>query len=150
MKTRRQKKIQELISKESIRTQEELAQRLFEEGFNVTQATVSRDIKEMGLIKVPGIGDEYRYAIQGEVSSSVSYQDRLKRMWKEVVVSFDNSENIIAVRTMPGNAQALALLLDNSSWKEIIGTVAGDDTIFLLIKPKDKVTAIMQRLSELA
>lgn len=148
MKTRRQKKIQELISNESIRTQEELAQRLLEEGFNVTQATISRDIKEMGLIKISGLGDEYRYALQGEISA-VSYQERLRRMWKEVVVSFDSSENIVAIKTIPGNAQALALLLDNSGWKEVIGTVAGDDTIFLLIKPKDKVAAILFRLGEL-
>lgn len=148
MKTRRQKKIQELISKEVIRTQEELAQRLLEEGFNVTQATISRDIKEMGLIKVAGLGDDYRYAPQAEVSS-VSYQERLKRMWKEVVMSFDSSENIIAIKTIPGNAQALALLLDNSGWQEIIGTVAGDDTIFLLIKPKDSIDLVIQRLQEL-
>ncbi|HHV64150.1 MAG TPA: arginine repressor [Peptococcaceae bacterium] len=148
MKTRRQKKIQELISKEVIRTQEELAQRLLEEGFNVTQATISRDIKEMGLIKITNAGDEYRYALPGEVSL-VSYQERLKRMWKDVVVSFDYSENIIAIKTIPGNAQALALLLDNSGWQEVIGTVAGDDTIFLLIKPKESVEIVWQRLGEL-
>lgn len=148
MKTRRQKKIQELITNEIIGTQEDLAQRLLEEGFNVTQATISRDLKEMGLVKIPGIDDEYRYAIQGEVNL-ISYQDRLKRMWKEVVVSFDSSENIVAIKTIPGNAQALALLLDNAGWKEVIGTVAGDDTIFLLVKPKDKIATILLRFTEL-
>lgn len=148
MKTRRQKKIQELISNEAVRTQEELAQRLLEEGFNVTQATISRDIKEMGLIKISGSDDEYRYALQGEISP-VSYQERLKRMWKEVVVSYDSSENIVVIKTIPGNAQALGLLLDNVDWKEVIGTVAGDDTLFLLIKPKDSVARILLRLKEL-
>lgn len=148
MKTRRQKKIQELISNEAVRTQEELARRLLEEGFDVTQATISRDIKEMGLIKISGMDDEYRYALQGEISS-FSYQERLKRMWKEVVVSYDSSDSIVVIRTIPGNAQALALLLDNIGWKEVIGTVAGDDTIFLLIKPKDKVAKIINTLTEM-
>lgn len=148
MKTRRQKKIQELITNETIRTQEDLAQRLLEEGFNVTQATISRDIKELGLVKIAGLNDEYRYAIQGEINL-VSYQERLKRLWKEVVVSFDSSENIVVIKTIPGNAPALALLLDNAGWKEVIGTVAGDDTIFLLVKPKEKVPFILEKLIEM-
>lgn len=148
MKTRRQKKIQELITNEVIKTQDELAQRLLEEGFNVTQATVSRDIKEMGLFKISESGDEYRYAIRTETQPP-GYQDRLKRMFKEVVVSFDSSENIIVIKTIPGNAQAMALLLDNIGWREVIGTVAGDDTIFLLVKPKEQTETILLRLSEL-
>ena len=148
MKSHRQFKIQELITNEHIRTQEDLAQRLLEEGFNVTQATISRDIKEIGLIKIPGVDDEYYYALRGE-SLPMDYQERLKRMFKEVVISFDSSENIVVIKTIPGNAQALALLLDNTDWKEVIGSVAGDDTIFLLVKPKDKVLKIIQRLTEL-
>lgn len=148
MKTRRQKKIQELITNEAIKTQEELAQRLLEEGYNVTQATVSRDIKEMGLFKISLSGDEYRYAIRTETQPP-GYQDRLKRMFKEAVVSFDSSENIIVIKTIPGNAQAMALLLDNIGWQEVIGTVAGDDTIFLLVKPKEQTQAILLRLTEL-
>lgn len=149
MKTRRQKKIQELITNETIGTQEELAQRLLEEGFNVTQATISRDIKEMGLIKVAGFHEDYRYAPQGEISIGGN-QERLKRMWRDVVVSFDSSENIVVIKTIPGNAPALALLLDHVGWKEVIGTVAGDDTIFLLIKPKELVADILLRLTEMA
>ncbi|UWG98996.1 arginine repressor [Dehalobacter sp. DCM] len=148
MKTRRQKKIQELITSEVIKTQEELAQRLLEEGYNVTQATVSRDIKEMGLFKIAASGDEYRYAIRTE-TQPVGFKDRLNRMFKEVVVSLDSSENIIVIKTIPGNAQAMALLLDNIGWKEVIGTVAGDDTIFLLVKPKEMTQTVYQRLSEL-
>lgn len=148
MKTRRQKKIQELITNEFIKTQEELAQRLMEEGFKVTQATISRDIKEMGLVKKNDFGDEYRYVIQGEFHS-IDYQERLKRMIKDVVESYNSSENIVVIKTIPGNAQALALLLDNTEWKEVIGTVAGDDTIFLLVKPKEKVNDILLRLSEM-
>ncbi|NLP43855.1 MAG: arginine repressor [Peptococcaceae bacterium] len=148
MKARRQKKIQELITNEHIKTQEELVLRLTQEGFNVTQATISRDIKEMGLVKIAGINDEYRYALQGEVNYA-SHQERLKRLWKEVVVSMDSSENIIAIKTIPGNAQALASLIDNSGIKEVIGTVAGDDTIFLLIKPKNMVNVILRKFQEM-
>ncbi len=148
MKTRRHQKIQQLIMNENIKTQEDLAQRLFEEGYNVTQATVSRDIKEMGLIKVMGTGDEYRYAIQGQ-KLPLSYSERLKRMCKEVVTSLDSSDNIIVVKTIPGNAQALALLLDNVGWNEVIGTVAGDDTIFMLVKPRDKTADVLQRITQM-
>jgi len=148
MKARRQKKIQELINNETIKTQEDLVERLLEEGFPVTQATISRDIKEMGLVKVPGGGEEYRYAIRSD-GWPIGYQDRLKRLFKEVVVTFDSSENIIVVKTIPGNAQALALLIDNAGWPEVLGTVAGDDTIFLLIKPKNMVKSILLKLSEM-
>lgn len=147
MKTRRQMKIQELVTNEVIRTQEELAQRLLEEGYNVTQATISRDIKEMGLIKVPSSNEEYRYSIPGE-AHPISYTDRLRRMCREALVSVESSENIVVIRTIPGNAQALALLIDNAGWKEVIGTVAGDDTIFLVIKPKENVAVILDTIRE--
>ena len=145
MKARRQKKIREIITNEVIKTQEDLAGRLLEEGFAVTQATISRDIKEMGLVKVPSGGDEYRYALRND-SLPISYQERLKRMLKEVVVSYDYSENIVVVKTIPGNVQALALLFDNADWKVVIGSVAGDDTIFLLVKPKEAVKTVLERL----
>lgn len=148
MKARRQIAIQKLVTKECIRTQEELAQRLLEEGFNVTQATVSRDIKEMGLIKVPRADDDYCYAVRGE-TPPLDYRDRLKRMFKEVLISFDSSENIVVIKTIPGNAQALAHLLDNVGWEEVIGSVAGDDTIFLVVKPKDSAAKIIDRLTEM-
>lgn len=148
MKARRQKKIQELIASEAIRTQEELAQKLLESGFNVTQATISRDIKEMGLLKIPGSDDEYRYALQSE-GNSANNMERLKWMFKETVTYFDYSENIVVIKTLPGNAPALALIFDNIAWKEVIGTVAGDDTVFLLIKPKDQVEAIFSRLTQM-
>ncbi|ADY56179.1 transcriptional regulator, ArgR family [Syntrophobotulus glycolicus DSM 8271] len=148
MKTRRQAKIQELITNELIRTQEELAERLTQEGFQVTQATISRDIKEMGLVKIPINNEDYRYSVSGEVHPT-SYHDRLKRMFKEVVTAYDFSENLVVVRTIPGNAQALALLLDNVNWKEIIGSVAGDDTIILVVKPIENITEIMDRLTKL-
>lgn len=148
MKARRQMKVQEIITKEIIRTQEELADKLHLAGFNVTQATVSRDIKEMGLIKIPSSGDEYRYAIPGEVHP-VNLQERLKRVLRETVVSINDTESLIVIRTIPGNAHALAAVMDNSNWEEIIGTVAGDDTILLVVKPKEAVSKVLKRITTL-
>lgn len=148
MKTRRHMKIQELIVKEIIHTQEDLAKKLLEAGFVVTQATVSRDIKELGLIKVPGTDDEYHYAIPVEQHPS-NIQERLKRMLREIVVSVDDSENLVLIRTIPGNAHALASIIDSSIWPEVIGTVAGDDTILLVVKPKEAVGTVCERINGL-
>jgi len=148
MKARRQMKIQELVAKEVIHTQEDLADRLREAGFDVTQATVSRDIKEMGLIKVPSSAEDYRYAIPGEAHPAKN-QERLKRMLRETVISVNDSENLVLIRTIPGNAHALASVLDSSGWEEVIGTVAGDDTILLVIKPKEEAVAVRDRLTSL-
>ncbi|MDI6813403.1 MAG: arginine repressor [Desulfitobacteriaceae bacterium] len=148
MKTRRQIKIQELIGKEVIRTQEELAERLREEGFDVTQATVSRDIKELGLIKVPSHGEEYRYALSTE-SHPANFLERLKRLFRETVVSVNDSENLVLIRTIPGHAHALASLIDGSDWDDMIGTVAGDDTILLVVKPKEATVEVLARINSL-
>lgn len=148
MKARRHMKIQEIISKEIIHTQEDLAKKLLEEGFVVTQATVSRDIKELGLIKVPGIDDEYHYAIPVEQYPS-NIQERLKRILRETLVSVDDSENLVLIRTIPGNAHALASIIDNSNWPEVVGTVAGDDTILLVVKPKEAAGIVCERINSL-
>ncbi|HZK85431.1 MAG TPA: arginine repressor [Desulfosporosinus sp.] len=148
MKARRQMKVQEIITKEIIRTQEDLADKLHQSGFDVTQATVSRDIKEMGLIKIPSANDEYRYAVPNEVHP-INRQDRLKRVLRETVVSINDTESLVVIRTIPGNAHALAAVLDNSNWEEVIGTVAGDDTILLVIKPKEAVSAVLERITTL-
>ncbi|MDR3602898.1 MAG: arginine repressor [Desulfosporosinus sp.] len=149
MKARRQMKIQEIITKQVIRTQEELAEILHLAGFDVTQATVSRDIKEMGLIKVPSAGDDYRYAVPTEAVYPSNLQERLKRSLRETVVSINDTESLIVIRTIPGNAHALAAVMDNSNWEEVIGTVAGDDTILLIIKPKEVVPVVLERLTTL-
>lgn len=148
MKARRQMKVQEIISKEIIHTQEDLADKLRFAGFDVTQATVSRDIKEMGLIKVLSADDNYRYAVPSE-AHPINLQDRLKRMLRETVVSMNDTESLIVIRTIPGNAQALAAVIDKSNWEEVIGTVAGDDTILLVIKPKEVVPTVLDRLTTL-
>jgi len=142
-------KIQKFITNEVIRTQEELAEKLINEGFTVTQATISRDIKEMGLVKILGPDDEYRYALQGGESHPISYYERLKRMCKESVISYDSSENLVVIKTIPGNAQALAFLIDNVNWEEVIGTLAGDDAIFMVVKPMEDTEKVLKRISDI-
>ncbi|MDR3271614.1 MAG: arginine repressor [Peptococcaceae bacterium] len=148
MKAQRRRKIQQFIAQETIHTQEELAERLRLEGFQVTQATVSRDIKEMGLMKILGQDDEYHYAIPGE-AVFVNGLDNLRRRAREVVVSVNDSENLVIIRTTPGNAQALASLIDASRWTDVVGTVGGDDTVLVVVKPKEAVPEVRQRFMDL-
>ncbi|HEX3015714.1 MAG TPA: arginine repressor [Desulfobacteria bacterium] len=148
MKARRQIKILELIEREPISTQDELAERLREGGFDVTQATVSRDIKELRLIKVPIGENAYRYAAPQE-PQQFNRQERLKRLFRDAVTSIDYSENLIIVRTLPGNAMALASVIDGSNWPEVIGTVGGDDTILVIVKPREAVNEVIHKFESL-
>lgn len=154
MKTRRQKKILEIIEKYDIATQEELAAALVKAGFEVTQATVSRDIKELGLIKIPIGKNVYKYGIPGETGLPYN-QERLRRMLQELVIGIDFSENLIVMKTYPGNAQSVASLIDGAKWPEVIGTVAGDDTLLLVVKDpqggdtKKTVELLLQKLKSL-
>ena len=148
MKVRRQKKVLELIDKFEIETQDELVTALRDEGFDVTQATVSRDIKELGLIKVPAGSKAYCYALPQDQRGG-NYQARLERLFRDSVTVMDFSENLILLRTLPGTANAVASCLDYVNWDEVIGTVAGDDTILIIVKPKEVVPQVMERLNSL-
>ncbi|MCL1791522.1 MAG: arginine repressor [Peptococcaceae bacterium] len=145
MKSRRQKKIQELITEQTIRTQEELCLQLNAYGFTATQATISRDIKELGLVKVPGPGDDYRYAMANE-AQTVGVQERLDKVCRDIVTSCDCSDNLVVIKTLPGNAQALAVLLDNVGWQEILGTIAGDDTVFVAVRQRAGAEVVRKRV----
>lgn len=144
MKAKRQRKIQEIIDDKVIETQIELAEELYKQGFRVTQATISRDIKELGLIKIPTGSGSSRYSMPDHVPVANIFE-RMKRMFRENVLHFDYSENILVIRTLPGSAQAVASCIDHIDWKEIIGSVAGDDTILVVIKPKDIVSEVMDK-----
>ncbi|MBO8168228.1 MAG: arginine repressor [Thermoanaerobacteraceae bacterium] len=148
MKAKRQRKILELIDKYDIETQDELVTALRKEGFEVTQATVSRDIKELGLVKIPAGNNAYHYGRPQE-QRGTNYERRLRRMFRDSVVSIDHSENLILVRTLPGTANAVASCIDNVVWEEVIGTVAGDDTILVIVKPKEAVPAVLERMNNL-
>ncbi len=147
MKSKRHLKILEIIKNEDIATQEELAEKLENEGIEVTQATVSRDIKKLGLIKVPTGYGGYKYS-QPLERNQTDIRNWVKRMFVDFVVNIDHSENLIVVKTMPGTAQGLASAIDNLGWHEVLGTVAGDDAIFVAIKSKEYTSTIFQKLKD--
>lgn len=148
MKTERQRKIVDIITQQVICTQDELVKALAGEGFKVTQATISRDIKELGLIKVPSEDNLYRYALPADTRTP-NPLTRLHKVFRDSVVNVDYSENIIVIRTLTGNAHAVAACLDYSEWDEVLGTVAGDDTILVIVKPKSAVEKIYRTLINL-
>ena len=148
MKNLRHAMIKEIIAQEIIETQEDLADALRAHDIQVTQATVSRDIKELMLIKIP-IGDgRYRYASPTK-ESVIFTPDRVKRLFEDTVTSVDMSENIVVVKTLPGSANTVAAALDHADWSEIIGTVAGDDNILVVAKPTTAAKTVVARIREL-
>jgi len=148
MKNKRQLKILNLIKNEVISTQEELVERLEEEGIKVTQATISRDIKKLGLIKIPDEEGGYKYALANQKSSSEN-KYWLKKMFNNLVADIDFSDNIILLKTVKGTAGGLGEALDNANWSNIIGSVAGDDTLLLIVKPSDKTEDVYDDLKKL-
>ena len=138
-------KIREIVSQRTIETQEELVDALRESGFLVTQATISRDIKEMHLIKTPMSDGRYKYSLPTEPST---YQPevKLQRLLNDAFVAIDFAENLVVMRTLPGNAHAVASLIDAMDWPEVLGTVAGDDTILLICRSKDASSIIVERI----
>ncbi|WP_422443878.1 arginine repressor [Thermoanaerobacterium sp. DL9XJH110] len=146
MKAKRHMKIREIIKEKPIETQEELAEELRKQGFNVTQATVSRDIKELRLIKVLRDNEHYCYA-EPERTSFIS--DKLLRMFKESIIGMESSENLIVIKTLSGTASAAAEAIDGLNWREIIGTIAGDNTILVIARSKAAVKEIMEKFENI-
>lgn len=146
MKARRHFAIQDIISRQRVETQEELCRLLLQHGFNVTQATVSRDVRELQLAKTAD-QDGYRYALPE--AGPKNPLERMRRVFKEAVLSCDHSENIIVVKTVTAGAQSVAAVIDASDNPDILGTVAGDDTIIVVIKPRNAVAAVMGIFNDL-
>ena len=143
MKARRQALIREIVESQSIQTQEELAQALGERGLLVTQATVSRDIKEMHLLKVLAEDGSYRYATMDREEQGTN--ERLIRMLSDSVVSMDSAKNLIVIRTLPGSAHVAGEAVDCLKWPEVLGTIAGDNTILVIVRSNEDVDAVMRR-----
>ncbi len=147
MKISRHSKILEIIENNVIETQEELAEQLKKSGINVTQATVSRDIKELRLIKVLTEDGRYKYAAMKEQNSML--RERLFKTFSETVLSVDYSGNIIVVKTFSGAANAAGEAIDAFDIKEIVGTVAGDNTIFILVRNTENVSTVIEKFKKL-
>lgn len=147
MKYLRHAKILEIIQRRDIETQEELTRVLKEMGMNVTQATVSRDIKELRLIKQMARSGRYKYAPMASPDTVLT--DRLVRLFKESIVSLDHSGNILVIRTIPGAANAAASAIDAAGFEEVVGTIAGDDTIFVVIRDAADIEEVKERFRKL-
>ncbi|NPV70880.1 MAG: arginine repressor [Firmicutes bacterium] len=148
MKARRQMRILELVRGRVIETQEQLAELLGQEGIEVTQATVSRDIKELNLVKIPAGDGRYRY-MPSDDSQPAGTAEKMKRLLADCCVSIDNSDNIVVVKTLSGTASAVGEAIDNLRWQEIVGCVAGDNTIIMVVKPREAAFSIVERLRSL-
>lgn len=127
----RERRIREILSHKSIETQEDLVEALRRQGLGVTQATVSRDIKRLGLVKVPS-GDGHSYYAAPEKPSPVDVLRRLRHAIGEYVLSAEAGEDLVVVHTLTGRANAVAAAIDEMQWDEVVGTVAGDDTILVV------------------
>ncbi|OJF16536.1 MAG: arginine repressor, partial [Bacillaceae bacterium G1] len=125
MKAKRRLKIREIIAATDIETQEELAEALRQAGFSVTQATVSRDIKEMGLVKIPTADGRYKYALPGTDKAGSALQ-KLRRALEDSFIKLDYADHFLVLKTSPGNAHAVAALIDQLDWPEVMGTLGGE------------------------
>ena len=147
MKLERHSKIVELIGKYEIETQEELAEKLTQAGFNVAQATVSRDIRELKLTKVPGENGRQRYIVlESPRGTSAS---KYIRILKDGFVSMDMAQNILVIKTVAGMAMAVAAAVDAMKWNEVVGCIAGDDTIMCAIRTVEDTAVVMENIRKL-
>ena len=149
MKTKqnRQELILDISEKNTVETQEQLIEKLGEEGYAVTQATISRDIRELRLTKISCGFGVYKYVVSNQESHS--HSAKYLNILKETVTSIDHAGNIVVVKTYAGMAQAAAAALDSMGWTEIIGSIAGDDTIMLVVRSADAARAFSIELSGL-
>ena len=148
MKRYRIMKIKEIIQNQVIETQEELAAALKKEGIQVTQATVSRDIKDLMLIKVPYENGHYRYAISDEKQNVMS-KNHTAILFQEAVVKMDSAMNMVVLHTIPGSASAVAFAMDHAKTEEVIGTLAGDDTVLVILRTPEDVSPFLEHIRKM-
>ncbi len=147
MKYNRHAKILELCERFEIETQDELAERLRNIGVEVTQATISRDIKELRLVKVLAQGGRYRYASVNQDAGAMN--DRLLIILREAFVSSDYANNILIIKTLPGMGQAVASSVDALGWHEVVGTIAGDDTLMIVCRAELFAEELVERFNRM-
>ena len=144
MKEKRHAKILELIRNHEIETQDELCRMLNEEGYRVTQATVSRDIRDLQLTKVAFDGNRQKYTLFSEQKSLL--KDKFSRIFREGTVTISTAQNILVIKTVSGMAMAVAAALDSMNFQEIVGSIAGDDTIMCAVSSAEDAQKVMIRL----
>lgn len=147
MKAKRQSKILELISSKGIETQEELVEELKKSGLNVTQATVSRDIKELKLIKISSKDGKFKYESISPYENFLS--KKLVSILSETVIGMEGVDNIAVIKTISGSAAAAAEAIDSLKLDNIVGTIAGNNTIFIITRNADETQKIIKRLSQI-
>lgn len=148
MKLDRQSVIMDIISERDIETQNQLMEALAERGLKSTQATLSRDIREMRLVKELGPRGNYRYVAAAKQDNS-DLDIRLKKIFRESVISYDVAQNILVIKTLPGLAPAACSALDGMSIDGLVGTIAGDDTAFLAMKDNNSATTLYKEIEQL-
>lgn len=146
-KAKRHLKIKEIISMHHVETQDELVQHLKGLGFKVTQATISRDIKELHLVKILSSAGRYIYSLPTQ--QRINPMERIKRQIMDAFVSIDHADHFIVLKTIPGNAHAIGVLIDDLTWTEIMGTICGDDTCLIICHSKEKAAIIKSRFLEM-
>ena len=144
MKTNRQSKIIEIIQKNEVETHDELSALLEKDGFRVTQATVSRDIRELKLTKIPTAGGRQKYAVITDAPENLS--KKYERVLREGFLSMDMAQNILIIKTVSGMASAVCAAIDAMKMREIVGSIAGDDTIMCAIRTVDDTYAVMKKI----
>ena len=145
MKNDRQAMILEIIAQENIETQEQLLTRLQARGFRCTQATISRDIKQLHLMKEPMGQGVYKYAVSGN-RTTLNVAAKLRTIFRECIVSIDYAQNIVVVKTMPGLANGACSALDNMDMNDIVGSLAGDDTALLVMRNTEAAELLCQEI----
>ena len=148
MKFKRQAAILEIISNNEIKTQEELSAHLRQRGYNTTQATISRDIKELRLIKVASHSGGYQYSTPDQ-SGSVTHMTRLKNIFRECVVKVDQAQNLVVLKTLVGMANAAAAAIDAMKVKDIVGTLADDDNILVILRTTEEAQRFCEMVAEM-
>jgi len=148
MKSRRHKLIREIIEQQNIETQHQLTEALSRYGMHVTQATISRDIKDLGLVKIATGENSFCYGFPPGMTT-VNTFDRVKRMLRDNLIRVEIARNMLVLKSLPGTAQGVAFCLDGLSWKEVVGSIAGDDTIFVAVRDDADLIGLAERIRSL-
>jgi len=149
MKQLRQRAIRDLVESRPIRTQQELAAALRDRGFRTTQATISRDVAELGLVKVRRAGIQAYALPQRLREAEASGEDRIRTLLRDMPVEMREAGTLLILKTLPGSAHPLAAALDRARWSEVVGSIAGDDTVFVAFTDRRSLARVRRRLEEM-